>query len=248
MLLNIIKYFGVVMKKLIYNLILPCTFIAILLWSVIGVSQDRHFYDIQYQQNKTADHIGIRHQDLMSVTDNLLSYMVKQRPDLEMQFGVKGEIREIFDEREKLHMIDVVNLYMGVVYIGIALSAFVAVSVVALCKTDGLKTVRKTLRKKYKWSAIGILLVAGSFGIVIATNFQWFWTNFHYVFFTNDLWMLDPRVSIMINMFPLNFFFAMCRQILICFVIWCAAVRLVLADFGNRPKWLRSKREYGDVI
>ena len=139
------------MKKLIYNLILPCTFIAILLWSVIGVSQDRHFYHVQYQQNKTAEHIGMRHQDLMEVTDNLLSYMVKQRPDLEMQFGVKGEIREIFDEREKLHMIDVVNLYMGVVYIGIALSAFVAVSVVYLWKTDGFRLMQGTLRRKYKW-------------------------------------------------------------------------------------------------
>ena len=236
------------MKKLTYNLILPCTFIAILLWSVIGVSQDRHFYDIQYQQNKTAEHIGIRHEDLMSVTDNLLSYMVKQRDDLEMKFGVNGRLREIFDEREKLHMIDVVNLYMGVIYVAMGLSAFVAVSVICLCRTDGINLVCKTLRKKYKGAAVGLLLAAGSFGIVIATNFQWFWTNFHYVFFTNDLWQLDPRVSIMINMFPLEFFFAMCKEILICFVIWCLVVRLVIADFGNRPRWLRSKREYGDVI
>ena len=145
-------------------------------------------------------------------------------------------------------MIDVVNLYMGVVYVASAISAFVVVSVVCLCKKDGINLVRKTLRKKYKWAALGILVVAGSFGAVIATNFQWFWTNFHYVFFTNDLWMLDPKVSIMINMFPLNFFFAMCRQILICFVIWCLVVRLAVADFGNRPKWLKGKRQYKDVI
>ena len=105
------------MKKLIYNLILPLGFLVIFMWSVIGVSQNRAFYDKQYQLNGTAEHIGIRHQDLMSVTDNLICYMTNQRPDLEMQYGVKGEIREIFDEREKLHMIDVRNLYMGVIYV-----------------------------------------------------------------------------------------------------------------------------------
>ena len=190
-------------KKIIYNLILPITFITILLWSVIGVSQNRSFFDKQYQLNDTAAHIGMRHQDLMSVTDNLLSYMVKQRPDLEMQYGVNGEIREIFDEREKLHMIDVVNLYMGVIYIAIGLTAAVAAGTGYVIKKDGWRAARKTLNQKYLWAAIGLAVAASGFGIVIATNFQWFWTNFHYVFFTNDLWILDPRVSIMINMFPL---------------------------------------------
>lgn len=219
------------MKKLIYNLILPLSFIAILLWSVIGVSQNRSFYDTQYQKNGTAEHIGIRHQDLMEVTDNLLSYMVKQRDDLSMQYGVKGEIREIFDEREKLHMIDVVNLYMGVIYVAAALTAAVAAGLVWVIKKDGLKTARQTLNRKYLWAAMGMALAAAVFGVVIVTNFQWFWTNFHYVFFTNDLWQLDPRISIMINMFPLNFFYAMCERILIVFVLGCFVVKLFLSEY-----------------
>lgn len=219
------------MKKLVYNLILPCTFIAILLWSVVGVSQNRSFFDKQYTKNDTAAHIGMRHQDLMSVTDNLLSYMVKQRPDLEMQFGVKGEIREIFDEREKLHMVDVLNLYMGVIYAAIGLSLAVLAGLAYVIKADGLKQARKTLDKKYLWAAIGLAAVAGTFGVVIATNFQWFWTNFHLVFFTNDLWMLDPRVSIMINMFPLEFFYAICVRILEVFVMGCLIVKLLVAQY-----------------
>ena len=228
-----------IMKKLIYNTLLPLSFIAILLWSVIGVSQSRSFYDKQYTANGTAEHIGIRHQDLMQVTDNLLSYMVKQRPDLEMQFGVKGEIREIFDEREKLHMIDVVNLYMGVIYIASALTAVVAVGLFWVIKKDGWSVARKTLDKKYLWSAIGLAAMASAFGIAIITNFDAFWRKFHYVFFTNDLWMLDPRVSIMINMFPLEFFYAMCERILIVFVVGCLTVKLLFADFKAEPKQRR---------
>ena len=219
------------MKKLIYNLILPLSFLVIFMWSVIGVSQNRSFYDRQYQLNGTAEHIGIRHQDLMSVTDNLICYMTNQRPDLEMQYGVKGEIREIFDQREKLHMIDVRNLYMGVIHIAIGITAAIGAGLFYVIKKDGWKTARTTLNRKYLWSAIGLVIFCLVFGILIATNFQWFWTNFHYVFFTNDLWLLDPRVSIMINMFPLNFFYAMVTRIFIIFIIGCIAVKLIFTDF-----------------
>ena len=223
------------MKKLLYNTLLPLTFIAILLWSVIGVSQSRAFYDTQYKKNGTAEHIGIRHQDLMDVTDNLLSYMVKQRDNLDMQYGVKGTVREIFDEREKLHMIDVVNLYMGVVYIAAGLTLGVAAGLAYLIRKDGWTTVRKTLDKKYLWSAIGLAVAASAFGIAIVTNFDAFWRKFHYVFFTNDLWMLDPAISIMINMFPLEFFYAMCERILIVFVIGCVTVKFLFMDFRQEP-------------
>lgn len=219
------------MKKLIYTLILPLSFLVIFMWSVIGVSQSRPFYDKQYQKNGTADHIGIRHQDLMSVTDNLICYMTNQRPDLEMQYGVKGEIREIFDEREKLHMIDVRNLYMGVIYVASAITAAIAAGVFYVIKKDGWATARATLSRKYMWSAIGLVIFCLVFGILIATNFQWFWTHFHYVFFTNDLWLLDPRISIMINMFPLNFFYAMVTRIFIIFIIGCVALKLIFTDF-----------------
>ena len=223
------------MKKLIYNLILPLSFLVIFMWSVIGVSQNRSFYDEQYRKNGTAGHIGIRHQDLMVVTDNLLSYMTNQREDLEMQFGVKGEIREIFDEREKLHMIDVLNLYMGVIHVAMGITAAIGAGLFYVIKKDGWHTARSTLNKKYMGAALGLGIFCLVFGILVVTNFQWFWTHFHYVFFTNDLWMLDPRISIMINMFPLNFFYAMVTRILIVFVIGCGAVKLLFTDFRKDP-------------
>ena len=230
------------MKKLIYNLILPFAFIAILLWSVIGVSQDRSFFETQYEKNNTAEYIGMRQQDLMSVTDNLLSYMIKQRDNLDMQYGVKGEIREIFDEREKLHMVDVRNLYMGVVYIAAVLSALVAAGLLYTAKTDGIKQMRETLRRKFPYSAAGLALAVACAGILIVTNFQWFWYNFHLLFFTNDLWLLDPAVSIMINMFPLEFFYAICTDILITFVAGCAAVRILLMDITKLHTFNKGKK------
>lgn len=222
------------MKKLVYNLILPFAFVAILLWSVIGVSQFRPFFSWQYHKLDRAQAIGIAHDDLMDVTDGLLSYMIGTRENLDMQYGVKGEMRQIFDQREKLHMVDVKNLYLGVVHIACVLSVAVALAAAFLVKKDGAKTAKATLKNKYKFAAAGLLLMAAVFGGVIVTNFQWFWYNFHLVFFTNDLWLLDPAVSIMINMFPLEFFYAICAAILVVFVLLCGGVYLCLC--GRKDK------------
>ena len=83
------------MKKLFYNLILPVTFVALLLLSVVAVSQFRPFFAKQYDKLGTAEYIGIAQDDLMSVTDGLLSYMAGDRENLDMQYEVKGQLREI---------------------------------------------------------------------------------------------------------------------------------------------------------
>lgn len=217
------------MKKLFYNLILPVTFVAMLLFSVVGVSQFRPFFAKQYDKLGTAEYIGMSQDDLMSVTDGLLSYMAGGRENLDMQYEVKGELREIFDEREKLHMIDVRALYLGVIYIGAGLFVVAAAMLWYVVRKDGTKTARAILNKKYKFAAIGLVAVIGVLGVMIITNFQWFWFNFHKVFFTNDLWLLDPAVSIMINMFPLEFFYAICITVIAVFIALCAAIKLALS-------------------
>ena len=216
------------MKKLFYNIILPITFVALLLLSVVGVSQFRPFFAKQYDKLGTAEYIGIAQEDLMSVTDGLLSYMAGGRENLDMQYEVKGEMRKIFDEREKLHMIDVKNLYMGVIYIGAGLFVSAAAMLWYLIKKDGAKTARATLNRKYKFAAMGLVAVIGAVGVMIVTNFQTFWINFHKVFFTNDLWLLDPDISIMINMFPLEFFYAICIAVIGVFIALCGAVKAAL--------------------
>lgn len=218
------------MKKFVYNLILPVAFIAALLSSIVAVSLNRNFYDKQYTQQHTAEFIGISHDDLMLVTDQLLDYISKKAENLDMQYDVKGKKTEIFDDNEKLHMVDVQNLFMNVIYINIFLISFVVISSICLIKIDGFKVFRNTLRKKYKYSIIGLAVVCGGLIFLFTTNFNLFWTYFHRVLFTNDLWLLDPAVSIMINMFPLYFFTNMCFTILCTFVIICIIIYVLLID------------------
>ena len=50
-------------------------------------------------------------------------------------------------------------------------------------------------------------------------DFTGFWIGFHELFFTNDLWQLNPANSIMINMFPETFFAGMVFRITLTFLV-----------------------------
>lgn len=218
------------MKKILYNLILPFAFVSALLSSIIYVSCNRSFYNWQYTKNQTAFLIGISHSDLMLVTDQLLDYMVDKAENLDMQYEVHGKKTEIFDPNEKQHMVDVQKLFVNVIHFNIAIILLILISSAYLIRKDGFKAFRYNLGKKYKFSAIVTSGICVILSIIFATNFNWFWTNFHYVFFSNDLWLLDPVVSIMINMFPLNFFTAMCSTILCLFIIICVIIYILLMN------------------
>ena len=44
-------------------------------------------------------------------------------------------------------------------------------------------------------------------GAYVAVDFSSFWTKFHHIFFTNDLWLLDYDTDRMIRICPEQLFF-----------------------------------------
>ena len=43
-------------------------------------------------------------------------------------------------------------------------------------------------------------------GLIISTDFTKYFIMFHHIFFTNDLWILDPSTDLLINIVPEPFF------------------------------------------
>jgi integral membrane protein (TIGR01906 family) len=73
------------------------------------------------------------------------------------------------------------------------------------------------------------ILLTGAVILFIAiwalADFNQFWTNFHLLFFDNDLWLLDPNTSIMINLFPGSFFFDLVTRI----IAWVVGIHVVIS-------------------
>ena len=66
-----------------------------------------------------------------------------------------------------------------------------------------------------------ILIFIVSYAVI---DFNSFWNDFHHIFFTNDLWILDPGVDRLINMVPLNFFNGLVTRIIITYGLLLASV------------------------
>lgn len=197
-------------KTRVFMSSLICIFgvIALLITSVEIVAMCRPFYKHAYEQLNTAEAIGMSNEDLMASTDVLLDYLQDKVDNIEIKVEVNGKRRYVFDERETMHMVDVKNLYESVLIVRNGCVIFTLIVFILLLMDDKKCTI-PVLTYTYKRFIVYFALILGTLITYAACDFNRFWTYFHYLFFDNDLWLLDPRISIMINMFPQPFFFAM---------------------------------------
>ncbi|MGO1372277.1 MAG: lipoprotein intramolecular transacylase Lit, partial [Senegalia sp. (in: firmicutes)] len=63
------------------------------------------------------------------------------------------------------------------------------------------------------------LIIMSIFGIAISIDFNKYFTIFHEILFTNDLWLLNPKTDILIQMLPLDFFYSISIRILTYFIL-----------------------------
>ncbi|HOM44130.1 MAG TPA: DUF1461 domain-containing protein, partial [Bacillota bacterium] len=60
--------------------------------------------------------------------------------------------------------------------------------------------------------------------ILMKIDFYKYFTVFHEIFFTNDLWLLDPAADRLINIFPQDFFTDMAFSISYLYIAEMAAI------------------------
>ncbi len=198
--------------------------LALALTAVQLVAFDRDRYSSAYEQYDRAEAIGISESDLMAVTDRLLDYLKGQSASLDMEATIQGEMQPVFGERELLHMADVHHLFM----IGFAIRRWAVI--IAAC---GIVLLLATQKKRaFYMLAWGYLAALGCFvlfavvvGVAMAVDFNRAFTIFHQLLFTNDLWLLDPRTDVLIQMFPEAFF----EQMAVGILGWMSAAVLLPA-------------------
>lgn len=187
--------------------VLACIFllVACLLQIIFACCFQHSFYEYEYEKNDQAEVIQMSDEDLMKATDTLLDYLEDKRDDIIVEATVSGSEREVFNERETLHMIDVKNLCMHAkttMYVLWIAGVVLCVALFSIEKENRLAV----YSYGFYHALICIFLFVSLIAIYAIADFYNFWMNFHYLFFDNDLFILDPNTSIMINMFPESFF------------------------------------------
>lgn len=206
-------------KKIISQLGAVSLLVFSILVSVFTVVNIKSFYIKEYAKNNVEQATGMNRRDLEKTTQLFLDYLNDKRDDLSLIVTKNGVKEQVFYERETLHMIDVKALYQNAqraMYLlgGVSLGCYAFL----FLKKQDKREFWQNAKAGYKFSLVLFLLIAIVLGIMFAVDFNRFWIGFHHVFFHNDLWLLDPAESTMINMLPEELFFSMCSKILMLFV------------------------------
>ncbi|MCL2698689.1 MAG: TIGR01906 family membrane protein [Defluviitaleaceae bacterium] len=160
------------------------------------------YYRAHYDQREIPRRIGVSETQLMEVTRRLTDYMRGRADDIVISVEAHGVTREFFDERDTAHMVDVRALF------DIARAGFV-LAVLAAGATWAWAFLRKELPLLFRvslWVLAGFLAAFALLALMIALDFDASFIIFHLIFFNNDLWILDPAVSLLINIVPQDFF------------------------------------------
>ena len=190
-------------------LIIPAILLSFFIYLSIfhQLLYNEQFYDQQFQ--KMGIYNTFTKYQAMSETREVLSYIKDQD---------KGRISsEFFSQRDKEHMIDVKAIIQGTYtfkWLFLTISLILIILIIVIAQENVLKTIYTALF----FTSIFMVCLAVFLYLVeqlIPSAFSNAFLTFHKVFFTNDLWMLDPAKDNLINLFPEQFFYTFLAKIFI---------------------------------
>lgn len=220
-------------NKILFSISFFCLVISLLLTIIDVNCFDQSFYQKEYIQNNTSVETGMSEEDLWDTTEVLFDYLHDSRDDLNVQHEVNGNVREIFDSREKAHMVDVKNLYLNTIKVRNVLVIIGCLLFVISCLITK-KQLITNMYVGYKRSVAILFSIILAILIYAAIDFNSFWIQFHYLFFTNDLFFLDPNTEILINMVPEQFFFDLVLRIIFMFISSVIVIFVILYYFNKK--------------
>ena len=171
------------------------------------VAASPYLYSYGFQKYGIESVTGIEMGQLELAGEKIRDYFSNDQDYLVIDIERQGqEIKNLYNQREILHMKDVKNLIQLIYSIQIwSLLLFITLILI------GFLSIR--LRKfsnvidPISWGGGLTLGIAAVVGILSLFGFQRLFLFFHLVSFDNDLWILDPTRDYLIMMFPQGFFF-----------------------------------------
>ena len=183
------------------------------------------FYEKQFEKNGIYEQYG--EETTNAESQEILNYIKDKNKDtIDSDF---------FSDRDKQHMIDVKYLIQKtypIKYVLIAIILFMFLPFLALNR----KQYKKILHDLFEYTGIVLITLPILFGTATLFFQDFFtkaFTQFHYWFFNNDLWILDTRVDNLINLFPESFFEVFTLRIFIYGII-IGITFLILSHFLKR--------------
>jgi len=189
-------------------------------------------YEYNWTRNQISQNTGLKIDQLNEVSDQIKGYFKDDQEKLEILLQQPGrQVFSLFNQKEIDHMIDVKNLIQATLLferIGLVL---LLVFFIFFLFREGSNIFYENFKRIILGSFLiwSILLFLIIFGMIV--DFNYTFTLFHKIMFTNDLWILDPNNDFLIMIFPQRFFLEISAAIIILFLLINLIIYFLIFSF-----------------
>jgi len=165
-------------------------------------SHSADLYKAGFDKYRISQRTGISNAQLDQVARQMVDYFGGKSNTPQVMVTKRGEQQPLYNEKELVHLEDVRNIVLLFTVLQIiSIVLFIGLAVY-LYLNSGLPGVLRGIQ-------IGAIVMAVLTGVLIVwalIDFDSLFLLFHYISFSNDLWILDPSKDYLIMMFPEGFF------------------------------------------
>ncbi len=186
--------------KWLFILCLPALLLST---SIGGAFNSIWLYKDGFERYNISQTTGLAEVELEKAATGLISYFNSDEEYISLTVIKDGESFVLFNQQEVAHLRDV----KGLIWLDywVWLGALIYVLTYAGVSLFWWKDWRRLARGVVGGSgiALGIIIAMGIGSALL--NFQQLFTQFHFLAFTNELWILDPTKDYLIMLFPQGF-------------------------------------------
>ena len=198
-----------------------CLIFSGLLAAIHLVGTDAGLYHSLQMKAGIPDSAGISESDLIRLDAALAEYLSGDDGALNVSAVVFGRSQPAFNQKERMHMADCLNLFrlLRTVMTGTAVlgAAFIPCGIYLLRD-------RRKIRLAAWLSPPAIVVPLSLLAVWAAIDFNAAFSFFHEILFTNDLWLLNPATDLLIRLCPSSMFMAMGARIGLLGLAWALFV------------------------
>ena len=138
--------------------------------------------------------------DAVSVTEDMLEYCIGRRDTLDDSMAtINGVSVPFFTDREKSHLADCRELFLGAVRGRVIAALLFAGLLLFIYIHNGKQQTLRLMAGGYLKALAAVMTAALAVAALALKNFTFVFTEFHHIFFDNDLWILYPEKDNLIN-------------------------------------------------
>lgn len=187
---------------LAYILLTVAVPVLIIATTAIIYSHSVQLYQAGFQKYQISKVTGISTTQLDEVARTMVDYFNGKSPSPQLTVSSRGRQIQLYSEKELIHLEDVRSIVrlFGTLQV-ISILAFILLAIFIYIIGGAMQ-----LLKGIQTGAIAAAVFTGVLIAWALVDFNSLFLLFHFISFSNNLWLLDPTRDYLIMMFPEGFF------------------------------------------